>query len=92
MKILQSRNFIFFNLLFLSLISPNLVHSSTEIISKSNFTDENSKKLYLKETSDFQSFFNDQLYNKLSKINLNFSLKFLYILYSHQIHLEKKSL
>ena len=74
MKILQYRNFIYFNLLFLSLINPGSTNALPKTIIMGKFALSNLEKSYSKETLNSHSFLNNQFKNHISEINLNLAL------------------
>ena len=74
MKILQSRNFIYFNLLFIGLFNPILTTASSEINASSEHIFDDLKKSYSKETLNSHSFLNKQFKNQISDINFDLAL------------------
>ena len=74
MKILQYRNFIYFNLLFLSLIFPSSTNALPKTIIMGKFALSDLEKSYSKETLNSHSFLNNQFKNHISEINFNLAL------------------
>ena len=75
MKVLKSRNYIYFNLLVLSLIIPNYTPASSGTNGNRNYCfDSVLKKSYFRESLESLSFFNDQFINQISEVNLDLAL------------------